>query len=68
MFNVMIWFCIGVGMNLALMEMRVVIADLLKTFSFRLADETLRDEKITLETVFTLRPHKMLPVYVSLRK
>lgn len=55
-------------MNLAMMELRVVIAEMLKHFSFRLADESLRDEKITLETVFTLRPHKMLPVYVSLRK
>lgn len=55
-------------MNLALMELRIVIADLLKKFSFRLADESMKDEKITLETVFTLRPHKMLPVYVSLRK
>eukprot|EP01034_Spumella_vulgaris_P031087 gene31086-38419_t len=33
-----------IGMNLAMMELRVTIGDLLRQFSFQLADEEMRDE------------------------
>jgi cytochrome P450 len=56
-----------IGMNLALQEMRTVLRGLVDKFSFALADETLRDEGVALESVLTLRPHKMLPVYVTKR-
>ncbi len=55
-------------MNLALTELRIVLPDLLKNFNFTLVDETMRDEKIALETVLSLRPLNMMPVYVSKRQ
>ncbi len=54
-------------MNLSLIEMRIVIADLLARYSFALADPAMQSEQVAMETVFTLRPHKMLPVFVSKR-
>ncbi len=56
-----------IGMNLALLEMKTVLLDLLPRFSFALANEALRDEGVALESVITLRPYKMLPVYVTKR-
>lgn len=57
----------GIGMNLALMELRMTLAEILKNFSFTLADEAMMDEKIAYEVLLTSRPHKKLPVYVQLR-
>ncbi len=34
----------GIGMNLALLELRTTIGDLLRGFHFELADESMRDE------------------------
>lgn len=55
-------------MNFALMELRSIITEMLTRFSFELADESLRDEAIAFESQGTSKPHKLLPVYVKLRK
>jgi cytochrome P450 len=56
-----------IGMNLALMEMRTALHEVLGLFRFELADPSLRDEAVAMESVITLRPHKMLPVFVHKR-
>lgn len=55
-------------MNLAMMEIRLTLSEILKTFSFTLADESMKDERIAYEMLLTSRPHKKLPVFVQLRK
>lgn len=54
-------------MNLAMMEIRLTLSEILKTFSFTLADESMKDERIAYEMLLTSRPHKKLPVFVQLR-
>ncbi len=56
-----------IGMNLALLEMRIALQALVRGFSFALADPALLDEEEALESVITLRPAKMLPVRVTKR-
>lgn len=56
-----------IGMNLALLEIRITVAELLKRFNFQLADESMRDERNVLETYLTMRPRENLPVIISLR-
>jgi cytochrome P450 len=44
------------GYTLALLELRVAIAELVKRFNFEVADETMRDESVAFENATTLRP------------
>jgi cytochrome P450 len=55
------------GMNLALMEMRVVILTLLSKFHFELLDKKIMDEECMLETLPTMRPKDGLPVIIRKR-
>lgn len=54
-----------IGMNMALMEIRVVFATLLSSYHFSFANDDLLDEKKALLTDFTLKPLNHLPVYVK---
>jgi cytochrome P450 len=56
-----------VGMNLALMELRITLLNLISRFHFSLGDEEMRDESKLFETVFTLRPRQGCPIRVSKR-
>jgi cytochrome P450 len=56
-----------IGMNLALMELRVTLLSLISNFHFELADKTMLDEDEMLETVFLMRPKRGLPVIVTNR-
>ena len=55
------------GMNLALMELRMTIAALLPRFTFSLADPSMADDPQTVQNLFTLRPAKFLPMVVKKR-
>lgn len=54
-------------MNLALLEIKLTVSQLLEKFTFELADSSMLDENIALESFLTLRPHAKLPVIVKLR-
>jgi cytochrome P450 len=60
-----------VGMNLALLELRVTISMLLSKFSFDLGDMSMaeegKDDDNLLETSFIMRPQKGLPIIVRKR-
>lgn len=56
-----------VGMNLALMELRITLLNLISKFHFTLGDEEMRDEDKLFETVFTLRPRHGCPIRVTKR-
>jgi cytochrome P450 len=56
-----------IGMNLALMELRITLLNLISKFQFSLGDEEMRDESKLFETVFTLRPRHGCPIRVSKR-
>jgi cytochrome P450 len=56
-----------IGMNLALMELRVSLLHLISTYQFELADKSMIDENEMLETVFLMRPKKGLPIIVTRR-
>lgn len=56
-----------VGMNLALIELRVALLSIVKKFKFELADESLKDEEKALVVAFTMHPADMLPVKVYTR-
>ena len=64
-------FSIGVrnclGMNMALLEIRLTLARLIKRYSFRFVDERMADESYALERGLTLNPKDKLPVYITLR-
>lgn len=55
------------GINLALMETKITIKELLKHFHFSFSDEIMKDEDIALESVVTLRPNSKLRVNIALR-
>ena len=55
------------GMNLALLEIRLTLAHLLHSYSFHFADERYHDEKWVTERKLTMRPKNYLPVIVSNR-
>lgn len=57
-----------VGMNLALMELRITLLNLISKFHFTLGDEEMRDEENLFETVFTLRPRNGCPIRVAKRE
>jgi cytochrome P450 len=57
-----------VGMNLALLEMRITLLKLISMFHFDLGDEKMKDDENVFETVFTLRPCNGCPIRVSCRK
>ena len=56
-----------IGMNLALLETRMVMMQLVRHFSFELADDSMRDETVALENRFTMRPKDGLPVWITRR-
>eukprot|EP01034_Spumella_vulgaris_P025005 gene25005-31408_t len=56
-----------IGMNLALMEIRVALSDVLRQFSFELTEGDMEDENIACETNLTLQPLHKLPVFVTKR-
>jgi cytochrome P450 len=56
-----------VGMNLALMELRVTILLLVSKFDFELADKGMLDEAKMMTTSFTMQPQKGLPVKIRRR-
>jgi cytochrome P450 len=56
-----------VGMNLALIEMRLSLFAILSKFSFDLANPDMKIERNALETSFTMRPAHGMPVYVRKR-
>ena len=64
-------FSVGVrnclGMNMALLEMRLTLARLVKRYSFRFVDEKMADESYALERALFLSPKDKLPVYVLRR-
>ncbi len=55
------------GMNLALMEVRIVIAKLVSGFVFSFADDQTSDENYIFENALTLRPKNKLPMRVTQR-
>ena len=55
------------GMNLALMEIKATIKDLVTNYSFELAEESMKDELNVMESHVTLRPRNKLPIIVTLR-
>jgi cytochrome P450 len=57
-----------IGMNMALMELRMAICTLVRTFKFELADKELLDEKVAVQLAFTLRPKDKLPMIISMRE
>jgi cytochrome P450 len=57
-----------VGMNLALMELRVGLGMLLTRFNFELADPAMQDDENMFETHFTSRARDGLPVLITRRK
>lgn len=57
-----------IGMNMALLEVRATALQLVKHFSFQLADEAMREETSVLENRFTLRPKNDLPILVTRRE
>jgi cytochrome P450 len=56
-----------VGMNLALMELRVSILNLVSRFDFHLGDKSMEDESTIAEIVFIMRPTNGLPMMISKR-
>ena len=57
------------GMNLALLELRTVIPELVRRFEFRLPEELQdREEEYFMETFLTLRPRDKLPLLVTKRQ
>jgi cytochrome P450 len=52
------------GMNLALLESKLMISELVGKFSFKLASLAAFDDRKALESYFTLRPIDKLPVFV----
>lgn len=57
-----------IGMNLALMELRVGLCEFIAKFHFELADPRMQDDNFMFETAFTSRPVNGLPVFISQRK
>jgi cytochrome P450 len=57
-----------IGMNLALMELRVGLIKMVSKFNFELADARMKDDDFMFETHFTSRPRNGLPMFVSHRK
>ena len=55
------------GMNFALLEIRLTLARLLSSYSFHFADERYQDEKWAFQRKLTMRPRDGLPLVVSLR-
>lgn len=56
-----------IGMNLALLELRVGLSILLSRFTFELGDSSMQNDKNMFETRFTSRPRNGLPIRVSRR-
>lgn len=56
-----------IGMNLAMLEIRATVAQLLKRYTFRFADERWADEAFAMERSITLRPKGHLPIILQLR-
>ena len=56
-----------IGMNLALLEIRLTALQLVKNFTFELADNAMRDDRTSVENRFTLRPKYDLPILVKQR-
>ena len=56
-----------VGMNLAVMELKVSFLALVKQFKFELANSEMADEENALVVSFTMHPADMLPVRVYRR-
>ena len=57
-----------IGMNLALLELRETALALVREFHFELGDEDMREPDNAVETRFTLRPKKKLPIKISRRR
>lgn len=55
------------GMNMALLEIRLTLARLIKRYTFQFVDKKMTDESYALEKGLTLSPKDKLPVYVALR-
>lgn len=56
-----------IGMNLAMMELRITILNLISKFHFSLGNEEMRDENQIFETAFTMRPRNGCPIRVTKR-
>ena len=56
-----------VGMNLAMMELKAAMLELISRFHFELADETMRNERQALISRFTTQPADGLPVRIVRR-
>eukprot|EP01035_Chromulina_nebulosa_P017890 gene17890-23506_t len=57
-----------IGMNLALLEIKLTIFELVRNFTFEIVDESLFDDSKVAESYVTLRPKKKLPLRVYSRK
>ena len=55
------------GMNLALLEIRLTLARLLRTYTFHFADERFQDEKWVTQRKLSMRPRDGLPLRVTRR-
>ena len=55
------------GMNLSLLEIRIVIIKMVLRYSFELADKSLLDDSIMTETYLTMRPKNKLPMHLIRR-
>ena len=56
-----------IGMNMALLEIRLTLAQLIRRSSFRFVDERMADESYALKSGLTLYPKDKLPVYITKR-
>ncbi len=58
----------SVGMNLALMELKITLLKLVSKFNFTLADPKMNDERNILGgTTFTMKPKDGLPILIQKR-
>ena len=55
------------GMNLALLEIRLTLARLLRSYTFRFADERFQDERWATQRKLTMRPRDGLPLRITPR-
>jgi hypothetical protein len=56
-----------IGMNLALLEIRIAVSELINNFQFNIAETDVLDEKKSIETSFTMNIKKNFHVFITQR-
>lgn len=56
-----------IGMNLALMELRITLVNIISRFHFDLGDASMMDDNNLLHTTFTMHPQRGLPIKITRR-